>query len=148
MIAKIIYTIRFENILKLDCIGKCRAMIFHDHFKIWTAAHLSDDQTSKLILRNMLAQSLENKTFNPEVVHKCKERCGSQSECFSEYYRFEQIVYEYPKENFEIHVSPPRVPDLVYRHSPKLKFVEFCCFIASIISLWFGFSLIMRIYFQ
>ena len=126
-----------------DCIGKCRAMFLHDHFKIWPAAYLNDDQTSQVIIKDVWSRMRENLTIDHEIGRKCKESCGTQSECHSEYFRFDQEHFEYHTKFFEIRLSIPLVPDLVYRHSPKMKFVEFCCFIASIISLWFGFSLIM-----
>jgi hypothetical protein len=60
----------------------------------------------------------------------------------------EYFVPEYrrqPIENelFIIYLDASLYPILTIKHSPKIQINEFLCFITSIISLWFGFSVIM-----
>ncbi len=51
----------------------------------------------------------------------------------------------FPKDNnsFNIDVALTQYPILIIKHSPKIQFEEFLCYITSSISLWFGFSVIM-----
>jgi hypothetical protein len=92
---------------------------------------------------NLLMNVELNKTFNLILEQKCEKYCGLENDCLKEYF-----VPEYrrrPIENqlFLIYIDASLYPILTIKHSPKIQIDEFLCFITSIISLWFGFSVIM-----
>jgi hypothetical protein len=39
-----------------------------------------------------------------------------------------------------VHISIPMEPNKIYCYLPKIETIEFLCYLASILSLWFGFS--------
>jgi hypothetical protein len=78
-----------------------------------------------------------------ELSDKCREFCGDSNDCFGEIFELSEIRAFGTKDNFEITITPPTIPSLTFTHWPKIRFEEFLCFIASIFSLWFGFSLVM-----
>jgi hypothetical protein len=39
-----------------------------------------------------------------------------------------------------VSISIPMEPKRIYRYYPKIETIEFLCYFASILSLWFGFS--------
>ena len=82
-------------------------------------------------------------TLDQNISDKCRDFCGSQRECYSEYYKLE--VKHYVKNYGEpyICIYAPDIPDLVYMYLPKIYFIEFVLFVASSVSLWFGFSVLM-----
>ena len=75
--------------------------------------------------------------------NKCKQICGTNTECYSEYYRLDLKPFGVGYNNSDISVYPPDIPDLVYVYEPKVHFVEFVVLIAGSVSLWFGFSVLM-----
>ena len=62
-------------------------------------------------------------------------------DCYQEYYNtiYDKVSYRFGY----IFIMPPSIPTTIIVHSKKLAFEEFLCYVASMISLWFGFSFIM-----
>jgi hypothetical protein len=84
-----------------------------------------------------------NLTFNLNAEQKCDKIYGLEKKCVKEYYVPECIEYRKRNSYFIFEVKHTLYPILTIKRSPKIKFEEFMCFITSIISLWFGFSVIM-----
>lgn len=71
-------------------------------------------------------------------------------DCESEYYstsiigQFDRDPVNYPKYNpwHGIFIYLPSGLNTHYVHSPRLQGVEYVCYFASVVSLWFGFSII------
>jgi hypothetical protein len=121
-----------------DCIFKCKTNFFKKVKNCWPMIYQTHDSGSNLLMNVEL-----NKTFNLILEQKCEKYCGLENDCLKEYF-----VPEYrrrPIENqlFLIYIDASLYPILTIKHSPKIQIDEFLCFITSIISLWFGFSVIM-----
>jgi hypothetical protein len=86
------------------------------------------------------------KYFNRSIDVRYSKLCGDicyNDDCYREYYC---INHEYiGKINDSIYILfvPQSTPTTIIVHSAKLRLQEFLCYIASIISLWFGFSIIV-----
>jgi len=87
----------------------------------------------------------EKMNFGPNLSleQKCEKICGLDNDCVKEYFIPEYIREVWGNQSFTIAVKPQRYPILSIKHSPKIQFEEFMCYITSIFSLWFGFSVIM-----
>jgi hypothetical protein len=86
----------------------------------------------------------KNESFDLAVGKKCKNSCGLNTDCYKEYFTFKaiELINEYGV-NSAVFIYPPHLPSLIFTHSPKIQVEEFICFIASTVSLWFGFSVMM-----
>ena len=62
---------------------------------------------------------------------------------FSEYYRINLKPYARNYGLPFICIFAPDIPNLVYTYLPKMYFIEFVLFVASSVSLWFEFSVLM-----
>ena len=72
--------------------------------------------------------------------------CGQNTECLKEYFISDSKAYKYPtqkRKNFFLLINFPTHPTTIYEISLKMCFEEYLCLIASILSLWFGFNVVM-----
>jgi hypothetical protein len=120
------------------CIFKCRTKKFTKKFNLWPLYYLSYDSESDLLMANGINVSLD---FN--AVQNCENVCDTENDCSREYYVPEYSRLPSKSNSSSIRVSHTLYPILTIKHSPKIPVDEFLCFITSIISLWFGFSVIM-----
>ena len=134
---------KMKHYSRYDCIGKCRIDLLVNEHKTWPGAYLTDNSSDTKNMTELFKLLLSNVTIDNEVGLKCKQKCGTNSECFAEYYDYEVIHFDYYWPKFQFFVYSPKTPDLIYRHSPKMEFEEFVCFVGSLVGLWFGFSMIM-----
>ena len=70
----------------------------------------------------------------------------SKLNCVSEYYEFRVVRTWEEASNWlgqksVMEVILPPTPEVDYIHNPKLETVEFVCYVASVLSIWFGFSI-------
>jgi len=126
-----------------DCIFRCKTEYYEKAVGKWPQFYYAFDSNSHLY-------NEQNHNFSLDQIlsEKCGEICGHNSDCFKEYFKsFERkfyLIYDNDnKTSFKMLFSAPTTPNMVITHSPKIQVEEFICFIASIISLWFGFSFIM-----
>jgi hypothetical protein len=82
-------------------------------------------------------------SMDPELSDKCREFCGENNDCFGEVFELNEIRGGGKKGIFTLVFLLPTIPSLLFTHWPKIRFEEFLCFIGSIFSLWFGFSIVM-----
>ncbi len=98
---------------------------------------------------DLIMTDVYNETADLKIRKNCKYICGLNNDCFKEIFEFKQ--FQIPKfskirrESFRIYIFPPYDSNLLLIHSAKILFEEFLCYIASIFSLWFGFSVFMLI---
>jgi hypothetical protein len=98
-----------------------------------------NNESNLLMTENNFTRNLDLKQ-NKE----CKNFCSFNNDCFTEYYVLKHKKEKYLGErDFKIFINRPFFLDLLIKHSPKIQIEEFLCFIASIIGLWFGFSIFM-----
>lgn len=83
-----------------------------------------------------------NFAFDEKMSKYCLDFCGNFPDCHSEYYHVE-LIRIVPQTNwFYINIRSPIGFNTKYIHSPKLKLIEFLCFVGSQLSLWTGFTLL------
>jgi hypothetical protein len=80
-----------------------------------------------------------------EINKICNEKC-SKSDCVSEYYTFRLVRFSesgsmWMKDKCYVDIIVPPTPGVDYTHNPKFETVEFVCYVASVISMWFGFAI-------
>ena len=130
----------------LHCITECRFRLLSQQFPgKWIGSYLTNESVDQIMItpKEMFEEFEDNNTLDQNISDKCKDFCGFQRECYSEYYKLE--VKPYVKNYGEpyICIYAPDIPDLVYMYLPKIYFIEFVLFVASSVSLWFGFSVLM-----
>jgi hypothetical protein len=112
-----------------------------NELNIWPGSYFTEDSENDLLMTKD-----ENQTINTMIGEKCSKICGTNIDCLREYFTFgDQSLTTLLKTYFEILITIPSHPTLLIIHSAKIEFEEFLCYITSIISLWFGFSVIMFI---
>ena len=84
-----------------------------------------------------------NKTSDRVISDKCLSVCDKN--CFNEYFTPNVIARwarDVVDENLdEILIYMPTGLKTQYIHSPRLHLIEYICYTASVLSLWFGFSM-------
>ena len=126
------------------CISDCRLKLqMENRTDQWPGNYFTDDSQSVRIMYNSFNEFQSDISKDQLFGDKCKQKCGTNTECYSEYYRLELKPFGVDYNNTDISVYPPDIPDLVYEYQPKVHFVEFVVFIAGSVSLWFGFSVLM-----
>lgn len=90
---------------------------------------------------NVLSLIGENSSIDLQLGKECRKECGRHSDCFTQYFNFFEVKVPAPNQTqFAVNIFAPDFPDLVYRNSPRMAVDEMLCFVASIVSIWFGFS--------
>ena len=75
----------------------------------------------------------------------CLQLCGHNTDCYREYFISDFKEYHYKYINpmkFDLAIEFPTHLTTIYEISLKMSFGEYLCLIASILSLWFGFSIL------
>ena len=106
---------------------------------------------------NLLAESTnDNLTFyrgsyvdirSLNSTNRCSQRCSLRTDCYKEHFIMSStqdnsnLAKQY--HSFRIFFEFPSHPTTIYEISLKICFEEYLCLIASIVSLWFGFSVLM-----
>ena len=78
----------------------------------------------------------------------CIEKCSHWTDCYKEYLIFDGKEARHRNEldfndKYLVLLEFPTHPTTIYEISLKMQFEEYLCLIASILSLWFGFSILM-----
>ena len=126
-----------------ECIGDCRLRLLIDKYPDkWMGNYLTFEPKDLKIFDH-ISVFRSNTQLDQNISEKCKTFCGAQSECYSEYYRMDLKPYARNYGQPYICIYASDIPDLVYTYLPKMYFIEFVLFVASSVSLWFGFSVLM-----
>ena len=127
-----------------ECINKCRIKTFQEQWpNKWPGYYLTDNKSSQLKIDDSYGRIGSNMTFDFLFGSKCRLTCGTRTECYSEYYDLELKTCDFNLEENFLAIASPMVPDLYCTQSPQIRIEEFLTFIGSVVSLWFGFSIIM-----
>ena len=137
------YDLKTEFVSRRDCIRKC--MIKKSVTECSVVAHETD------VFRGEPSVRFANGTDETDCVnrlglnHLCHKQCP-HNDCFKLY--IEPIVLE----NNDIHdqignktwirILIPFAPKTTFTHKPSIEPIEFVCYMASTLSIWFGFSLL------
>ncbi len=127
-----------------DCIRRCRLKESFSNCKV-----ISDEinvfkwETSVRFVEN----SDEEKCIKDlDLIEYCSKFC-SNMDCVKHYYKPVLISGELTdRKEVIIDLTILTEPETTFWHKPKIETIEFLCYIASILSIWFGFS-ILSIYF-
>ena len=89
--------------------------------------------------------STEKEFVNFQWSGRCERMCDHNTECLKEYFVLESKEYKIndKEKNFHLAINFPTHPTTIYEISLKMSFEEYLCLIASILSLWFGFNVVM-----
>jgi len=136
---------QFGHRSKSDCILKCRIKYFRDHYRGWPGDYLTEQSSDEYMFDITIFEILKkNGSLNLMLGRSCRKFCGFSNDCFKQYFSFKtSIDQNFDQLNSILYIYPPDLPTLIFTHSPKIEIEEFICFIASIVSLWFGFSVMM-----
>jgi len=126
------------------CINKCRIRGYRQIWPhMWPGNYLAFNTSLDFKMLSMYDTLERYPYIDQNIGIKCKEICGSSTECKHEYYDLKLYKMAITWYGNYISIVVPDRPDLIYTHSPKILFEEFVSYIASYISLWFGFSVLM-----
>jgi hypothetical protein len=79
-----------------------------------------------------------------EVIEKCEKQNCRHEDCFNRFFSLSRITdMNYSRKlatEFSIVFSGE--PDIIFINQSQQKFIEFLCYIAGIISMWFGVSVL------
>ena len=126
-----------------SCVARCRRNEMIRRREAWPDVYLATNLSMKLSMFKVWGNV--SFTFDDEVAEFCIGKCNKKIECTQE-------IYEMKLERFEekmhynkgvIAIMPPIVPDQGIKYTQKMCFVELVCFLGSLISLYFGFTIIM-----
>lgn len=128
------------------CISICRRNLIVERMNLWPVFYYATNLSSDLKLMDVLGNL--NHTLDNEIGHICEAKCGNKLEC-------RQEIYEMKKDRWQsdvddrllpwtaINIMPPVVPDQMVRYVQKMSLIETICFVGSLISLYFGVSVLM-----
>ncbi len=131
---------------KIGCIKECLKKYYIEKYGGLPAAFQFGSEYNGHFIENW--PTIENNlSHNLLVSEKCTQKCGSNDDCYKKYINIRFI----PNDNFfprmngshRILILPPTSPNLIYTHSQKLHIDEFLCYVGSLVSLWFGVSILM-----
>ena len=132
----------------------CIAMCKLKHWKQvlgdkWPGYYNTDNQTSDQYIVDIYDLSkyginyLKRNIIDKQIGFKCAEECKSMTSCNEESYHVRSMQYDNIYDELWLLILPPYNPDQIIVYSPKLTLEEFVCLTGSLISLYFGFSIIM-----
>ena len=123
-----------------ECINNCRIKEFIDSTGMFPGKYLYSVENYS---------DLKFSSFNECIAfnwsEKCSQLCGHNTDCYREYFISDYKEYDYTYSNpdkFDVGIEFPTHPTTIYEISLKMSFEEYLCLIASIVSLWFGFSIL------
>ena len=134
------FRLRHRYVSKLECIDECKIGYWRSvrGQGFWPGNYLAGETLD--VYPEFVP---ENITFDRLSGDHCKTVCPEKSDCYSEYYGFKLFNQPWLGGITTITIMAPELPDIVQTHSPKILFEEFVSYVASYVSLWFGFSFVM-----
>ena len=124
------------------CLASCAYNLFLQRKSEVPVNYLALNLSSNLLFADVANQ---NFTAEKEIGQICKGHCGVHIECTKEIYEMRKdyfVSYRILDDNLLI-VMPPYVQAQKFRYTEKMSFEEMICFVGSLFSLYFGFSVIM-----
>ena len=126
------------------CIAKCKLKKWQDEFSDnWPGIYLTSNLTDNYMIDRTGEYLSHEWALDKKIGIECQNECQSNINCYKEDFDLKLRQYNIYSETLCLNILPPRLPDLVVQHMPKVSFEEFVSFIGSLIGLYFGFSIIM-----
>ena len=120
-----------------SCVAECRIREFTDKRGKYPDTYLTNQDNSSLKISKFFETSLFVWS------ESCNQFCSQFTDCYKEYFIVSAKDIEKKGNTFYITFELPSHPTTIYEISLKMCFEEYLCLIASILSLWFGFSVLM-----
>ena len=132
----------------------CIAMCKLKHWKKvlgnkWPGYYYTDNQTSDQYIVDIYDMTkydinyIKRNIIDKQISLKCAEECKSMTSCNEESYHVRIMQYDNFYDELWLLILPPYNPDQIIVYSPAMSLEEFICLVGSLISLYFGFSIIM-----
>jgi hypothetical protein len=133
------YPSKTEYLSREDCIRRNRLNKSITECKVIAEGiNLFKWETGIFMNSTLDEKCIEN--INIEIDKYSSQKC-QQLDCVKNYYKPVLISREiYDKKDIRIDITCPSDPETTYGHKPRIETIEFLCYIASILSLWFDFS--------
>jgi hypothetical protein len=132
------YHIQTEYLSQKDCFRRCLLKeIVNECDSIPEDTNLFEWEIKSLIDKHFE----NNCSKNIQLRNRCLFLCRKM-DCVIHYYK-PYVITSVPnngKESSTVMISILTEPKRIYRYLPKIETIEFLCYLASILSLWFGFS--------
>ena len=116
-----------------DCIRRCKIKISIEMCRVldW-GIELRSDEPAVIFGKNKTCLD----SINLETI--CYRKCPHY-DCNVEHYV--PVVLKNNHSYSRLVVTPPSAPENVFHHVPRIQPVEFICYLASTLSMWFGVSI-------
>ena len=129
-----------EYLSRKDCIRKCKINRSVD--KCGVVSHEMDVYKDEPNVRFAQTEVELNCVKGLGLKRKCPQMCP-KNDCFKQHYTEKLISRLNLNSNHSIlKLAFSTDPQIAHHHKPKLETIEFLCYFASILSLWFGVSMI------
>jgi hypothetical protein len=137
------YHIRTDSLSRTDCIRKCLIRESTDKCN----AIPNDTKIYEWEIKSLeVKYSNDNCSKNLAINNKCNYFCRN-IDCVKTFYKPHVITsVPFDSEDSIILITIPVEPKKIYFYYPKIETIEFLCYLASILNLWFGISF-LSIYF-
>ena len=119
-----------------ECIRMCKLNVSQS--KCGVISHEVNVYRGEPNVRFVGNDSEEHCVHKLDLKRNCFKLCPNY-DCFKQYI-VPKIESQYEFDHTQISITTPTNPMTVYRHKPRIEAFEFVCYIASALSLWFGFS--------
>ena len=132
-----------EYLSRKDCIRKCKIGVSVNKCGvIYEGIDLMrNDATFRFVDKGNISQ--KDCLDNPNLSEICSQICP-HIDCAINYYKpvvFHNASRKDKQTDTLFQIMNPYEPEQSYHHQPRIKPVEFVCYLASTINMWFGFSL-------
>ena len=134
------YSKETEFMSHKDCVRRCRRQIMEE--KCGFLSHEVDIYKGEPPARFANTTDDELCAKNLNLTKECRRKCPN-ADCVKHYYKPKIISSREHDHHFvDIDIMIPSEPITSFFHRPQIQIIEFLCYIASILSLWFGFSIL------
>ena len=122
-----------------ECVDECFVVKYRSVENRWPAP------VAASLEERLPVSDMTNYTNYGNISRFCNQKCGRQENCLTVYYEVEKYlnVWRRPGETYDgftVVIMSPRGMDATYKHNPKIQLIEYICYVASLLSLWFGAS--------
>ena len=123
-----------------DCIRRCQLEISLRDCGV--VPHEVDIYREESVVRFATDVEYDSCVFKLALNRVCPNKCP-HFDCFKQDYKPVFISNNKHNESAtEFRLVIPSDTQTIYHHKPKIETIEFVCFLASILNLWFGFSIL------
>ena len=129
-----------EYLSRKDCIRKCK--INRSVHNCGVISYEMDVYRDEPNVRFAETEDELNCVKNLSLKKKCPQICP-KTDCFKLHYIQKLVSKLNVDSNYSlIKLAFSTDPQIAHHHKPKLETIEFLCYLATIMGLWFGFSII------